>query len=220
MAARIRFEQELEQLKQRVAQMGECVQISYEKLCLAVKGNDREGLEQLLDRGRAIADTQRSIEAGCLALMTKQQPIARDLRLVSAALKVVSDIERAGDHVGDMAELFLRRNPPFAGEGDGPLQEMLQEAGALFQKAVAAFTEGDVDNARRVIEGDDTVDGLFNRVKEEMMEAIRGQLLDADRVVDDLMIAKYLEKVGDHAVNIGQWAIFRVTGDMEGAFSS
>ena len=108
MAPRIYFEQELDLLKNKVTEMGERAEISYDRLVYAVKGNDRETLKLLLDNDRQMIDMQRSIEAKCLTLLTRQQPVARDLRLVSSALKVVTDIERVGDHVSDIAELCLR----------------------------------------------------------------------------------------------------------------
>ncbi|MGN1146597.1 MAG: phosphate signaling complex PhoU family protein, partial [Acetatifactor sp.] len=108
MSPRVLFEQELELLKSKVAEMGERAEISYDKLVYAVRGNDRSTLTQLLDNDRQMIDMQRTIETMCLRLLTRQQPVARDLRLVSAALKVVTDIERVGDHVTDIAELYLR----------------------------------------------------------------------------------------------------------------
>ena len=138
-------------------------------------------------------------------------------RLVSAALKVVTDIERIGDHVADMVELYLRMgNMNSEGKQEKLLLKMMEEAKDMIHNSVEAFVEGDEANAQKVVEHDDVVDDLFNDMKKEMMQAIREQNLDADRVVDYLMMAKYLEKVGDHAVNIAQWAIFRMTGDMEG----
>lgn len=217
MSPRLMFEQELEQLKDKVAEMGDCAQCSYDRLLFAVKENDRETIGQLLDNDRQMMDMLRSIEAGCLALLTKQQPVARDLRLVSAALKVVTDIERIGDHVSDMAELFLRRRDGFGGEEcDKQLISMMGEAGSMLRESMEAFVEGDVQTAKMVVDSDDAVDDLFNLVKESMMEAIHAHSLDADRVVDNLMIAKYLEKVGDHAVNIAKWAVFQMTGELEG----
>lgn len=217
MAPRMIFEQELDQLKEKMREMGEYAQMEFDRLYLAVKGNDRETLEQLKGNDRRIVDMQRGLEARCLALMTKQQPVARDLRLVSAVLKAVTDLERIGDHVSDMAELFLRRTVPVGqAEGDDLLLLMLEEARVMFREAAEAFSEGDGETARLVIDSDDTVDALFNQIKEKMMEAIRSQSLDADSVVDNLMLAKYLEKVGDHAVNIGEWTLFRVTGEIDG----
>lgn len=218
MSPRILFEKQLELLKEKIAQMGECARISYQKMNAALRGNDREKLKLLLDGDRQMMDMLRGIETACLALMTRQQPVAKDLRLVSASLKVVTDIERIGDHVSEMAELFLRRNeqPLISEDGcDGVLISMMEEAFQMFREAVEAFVEGDVETARMVIDSDDVVDEYFNRVKQDMMEAIRTRTIDADRVVDNLMIAKYLEKVGDHAVHIATWAIFEVTGELE-----
>lgn len=217
MAPRLIFEQELEQLRKKVSEMGEYAQAGYDKLFLAVKGNDRDAMEQLLDNDRQLMDMLRGIEAGCLALLTKQQPVARDLRLVSASLKVVTDIERIGDHVSDMAELFLRRGETLdGGECDELLLSMMREAGNMFRESARDFAEGDAEAAKVAVDNDDVVDDLFNRVKESMMQAIRAQSLDADRALDNLMIAKYLEKVGDHAVNIAEWAGFQRTGRLEG----
>ena len=217
MSPRIFFEQELEILKTKVIEMSERAEISYDRLVYAIKENDRETLKQLLDNDRQMIDMQRSIEGKCLTLLTKQQPVAKDLRLVSAALKVVTDIERVGDHVSDIAELYLRMGQIYAeGDYEQLLAAMMEEAKEMLHEAVEAFVNGDEEEARRVIAHDDVVDDLFNRMKGKMMDAICNQDLDADKVVDYLMVAKYLEKIGDHAVNISEWSIFQVTGDMQG----
>lgn len=217
MAPRIVFEQELELLKNKVKEMSERATASYDTLVEAVTQKDRETLKLLLDNDRQMIDMQRSIEAKCLILLTKEQPVARDLRLVSAALKVVTDIERIGDHVSDIAELYLRMSPNLSeDEYESLLGTMMNEAKEMLNEAVASFVEGHEEEAKAVIERDDIVDDLFNQVKQKLMDAIREQSLDADKVVDCLMVAKYLEKIGDHAVNIGEWALFRMTGDMHG----
>lgn len=212
MSPRVLFEQDLETLKNKVSEMGEHAEISYDRMVYGIRENKEDILKTLLNTDHTMVDMQRSIEAMCLSLLT------RDMRLVSAALKVVPDIERIGDHVADIVELYLRMgnmNPE--GKQEHLLLEMMEEAKEMIHNSVEAFVEGDEANARKVVEHDDMVDDLFNEVKTEMMQAIREQNLDADRVVDYLMMAKYLEKVGDHAVNIAEWAIFRMTGDMEGA---
>lgn len=217
MSPRALFEQELELLKNKVIEMGEHAEISYDRMVLGIRENKEELLKNLLDTDHKMVDMQRSIEAMCLTLLTRQQPVARDMRLVSAALKVVTDIERIGDHVADIVELYLRMgnmNPN--GKYESLLLQMMEEAKDMIHDSVESFVDGDTDNAKKVIDRDDVVDDLFNDMKDEMMQAIRAQNLDADRVVDYLMMAKYLEKVGDHAVNIAQWGIFRMTGDMEG----
>ena len=210
MSPRVLFEQDLETLKNKVSEMGEHAEISYDRMAYGIRENKEDILKTLLN-------TDHTMVAMCLSLLTRQQPVARDMRLVSAALKVVPDIERIGDHVADIVELYLRMgnmNPE--GKQEHLLLEMMEEAKEMIHNSVEAFVEGDEANARKVVD-DDVVDDLFNEVKTGMMQAIREQSLDADRVVDYLMMAKYLEKVGDHAVNIAEWAIFRMTGDMEGA---
>lgn len=217
MSPRILFEQELEDLKAKVTEMGERAELSYDRLVIAIRKNDRETLKQLLDNDRQMIDMQRSIEGKCLVLLTKQQPVAKDLRLVSSALKVVTDIERVGDHVSDIAELYLRMGGIYSdGEYEQLLARMMEEARDMFCEAVAVFVNAEEEAAKKVIERDDVVDALFNKMKEKMMQAICNQDLDADKVVDYLMVAKYLEKIGDHAVNIAEWAVFLVTGDIQG----
>lgn len=206
------------ELKEKVAEMGSYARSGYDGLVAALLENDYETISRLQENNGKIVDMQRSIEADCLRLMTKQQPVASDLRLVSAALKVVSDVERIGDHVIDIAELLMRRNGVDLQFDLGEtLVHMFEEAGRMLSESADAFLDGDVELAKTVVDMDDVVDNCFNRVKEEMLEAIRSQAMDADRVVDNLMVAKYLEKMGDHAVNIARWGIFRMTGDIEGA---
>lgn len=216
MSPRILFEQELELLKAQVAEMSERAELSYNRLLSAVEGHDTETLTQLLDNDREMTDMQRSIEAKCLTLLTRQQPVARDLRIVSAALKVVTDIERIGDHVTDLSELFLRMEEGFCLEKKEPvLADMMNETKKMLHAAVEVFVNEDICRAEEVIRQDDIIDDYFNQVKNQMIKEIRTQDPDADKVVDFLMIAKYLEKIGDHGVNIAQWAIFQKTGDME-----
>ena len=213
MSPRVLFEQDLETLKNKVSEMGEHAEISYDRMAYGIRENKEDILKTLLNTDHTMVDMQRSIEAMCLSLLTRQQPVARDMRLVSAALKVVPDIERIGDHVADIVELYLRMgnmNPE--GKQEHLLLEMMEEAKEMIHNSVEAFVEGDEANARKVVEHDDVVDDLFNEVKTGMMQAIREQSLDADRVVDYLMMAKYLENVGDHAVNIAEWVVFSVTG--------
>lgn len=217
MSPRVLFEQELELLKNKVTEMGEHAEISYDRMVYGIRENKEDVLKALLDTDHKMVDMQRSIEAMCLTLLTRQQPVAKDMRTVSAALKVVSDIERIGDHVGDIAELYLRMGDVNGeGEYEHLLLDMMEEAKEMIHSSVEAFVDGDDNVAKQVIAHDDVVDDLFNRMKDKMMNAIRNQDLDADRVVDYLMVAKYLEKVGDHAVNIAQWSMFQITGDMEG----
>ncbi len=215
MAVRIVFEKELMQLRSAVREMHEMAEISYNKLLIAAVNNQREVFEQLLTVDREFVDMQRKIEAMCLKLLTMQQPLATDLRIVSAALKVVTDIERIGDHVTDMAELFIRLEPPYNPSRNAILQSMMEAAKEMVHDAVEAFVNGDLGLAEKVIKRDDVVDDLFNQVKEAMMKGIREQSLSPDEIVDILMLAKYVEKIADHAVNICDWSVFQKTGDIQ-----
>ena len=215
MAPRIIYEQELSRLKNAVGEMSERAEISYDRLLIAASQNQRDVLEQLLSVDREILNMQRRIEAMCLSLLTRQQPIATDLRIVSAALKVVTDVERIGDHVTDMAELFLRLEPPYNPQKGKLLQSMMEVAKEMVHDAVEAFVSGNINMAAKVIAQDDVVDDYFNQVKEYMMSGIRNRTLEADEIVDFLMLAKYVEKIADHAVNISEWAVFQQTGNMQ-----
>ena len=215
MSPRLLFEEELEELKRSVSDMGEQIEKVYDRLFEVLKERDREALEAIVTNDRVINDMQRSIEAKCLTLLTKQQPVARDLRTVSAALQVVTDIERVGDHVSDMAELFLRLDMQKVEDFSASLPQMIEAAKRSVGEAIEAFVDMNMEAAKDVIAFDDVIDDLFNKVKEELIGDLRSGKKDPDDCVDVLMIAKYLEKIGDHAVNIGEWAIFRETGDID-----
>ncbi|MBO5165594.1 MAG: phosphate signaling complex protein PhoU [Lachnospiraceae bacterium] len=215
MAPRVSFEHELEELKNNVSHMGEKIELLYCKLFMELKEKDIAGMEAIIENDRQINDMQHSIEAKCLTLLTRQQPVARDLRVVSAALKVVTDIERIGDHISDIAELLLRMNLPMLEEFSESLPEMIEAARKIVCEAVVAFVEGNLEEAKKVIAYDDVIDDYFNKVKEDLIADLKSGKKHPDDCIDVLMIAKYLERVGDHAVNIGEWAIFRQTGNID-----
>lgn len=215
MSPRTLFEHELEELRASVTRMGEQIEQVYAKLFQALKQKNREEMENIVQDDRIINDMQRNIEARCLTLLTKQQPVARDLRMVSAALKVVTDIERVGDHVSDMAELFLRMDMPVLSEFSESLPEMVDAAKRSVCEAVDAFVDRNPEDAREVIAYDDVIDDYFNKVKEDLIKDLKEGKKDPDACIDAIMITKYLEKIGDHAVNIGEWAIFQETGNID-----
>lgn len=215
MSPRITFDHELEQLQQRVTEMGTRVDGAYEKLFQALDVRDQETVENILKSDRIVHDMERDIESKCLNLITRQQPVARDLRTISASLKVVTDIERIGDHVADMAELLLRLKLPVLEEFSPVLPKMIEETRRMVHDAVEVFVNRQTGEAKRVIAEDDRIDDYFNQVKEDLIRLLKEEKKLPDDCVDVLMITKYLEKIGDHAVNIGEWAIFRETGSME-----
>lgn len=212
MSPRALFEKQLSQLHKDVEKMGLAVEKNYDTLFDALADKNEDDIVLIMRNDRIINDMQRGIEAACLSLITKQQPVARDLRLVTASLKVVTDIERIGDHCSDMAELFIRLEMKDLCSYSSHIKEMIEETKKLEHAAVDAFVNRDVSAAQKVIDGDDVVDELFNKVKEDLVEHLRKETANADECIDVLMIAKYLEKIGDHAVNIGEWEIFQETG--------
>lgn len=209
------FEQELADLKESMEEMSSHVENIYNKLFMAVGAGDKEKIRMIMKNDRVVNDMERSIESHCLALITRQQPIARDLRVVSAALKVVTDLERVGDHVSDIGELALRFENADIFQYSVHLSTMADAAGEQIHNALQCFINRDMEEARRVIEGDDVIDDLFNKVKDDIVRYLKTERHTADACADILMIAKYLEKIGDHAVNIGDWACFQETGNIQ-----
>ena len=215
MSPRTTFDFELSVLKQSVTEMGTRVENAYDNMFQALAQKDSETMETILKCDRIVNDMERGIEARCLSLITRQQPVARDLRMVTASLKVVTDIERIGDHISDMAELFLRLNMPELSDFSKSLPVMVDETKKMVHDAVDAFVNRRMEDAKQVIQDDDRVDALFNEVKEDLIVHLTDKKKLPDDCVDILMITKYLEKIGDHAVNIGEWEIFQETGSIE-----
>ncbi len=214
MSPRTTFINELNQLKENVADMATRVEKNYETLFEAYEKKEKAAIEKIVAVDKDINRRQREIESECLFLITKQQPIVSDLRAVTASLKVVTDIERVGDHVADIAELLIRMDMKELSAYSAHLNPMIRETRDMLRMAVDAFTGRNREEAQEVIQKDDVVDELFNAVKNDVIESLKKETRDADECVDILMIAKYLEKIGDHAVNICEWEIFKETGNI------
>lgn len=214
MSPRTTFINELNQLKENVADMATRVEKNYETLFEAYEKKEKAAIEKIVAVDKDINRRQREIESECLFLITKQQPIVSDLRAVTASLKVVTDIERVGDHVADIAELLIRMDMKGLSAYSVHLNPMIGETRDMLRMAVDAFTGRNKEEAQEVIQKDDVVDELFNAVKNDVIESLKKETRDADESVDILMIAKYLEKIGDHAVNICEWEIFKETGNI------
>ncbi|MEI3211088.1 MAG: phosphate signaling complex protein PhoU [Lachnospiraceae bacterium] len=214
MSPRTTFINELNQLKENVADMATRVEKNYETLFEAYEKKEKAAIEKIVAVDKDINRRQREIESECLFLITKQQPIVSDLRAVTASLKVVTDIERVGDHVADIAELLIRMDMKELSVYSVHLNPMIRETRDMLRMAVDAFTGRNKEEAQEVIQKDDVVDELFNAVKNDVIESLKKETRDADECVDILMIAKYLEKIGDHAVNICEWEIFKETGNI------
>ena len=208
---RNRFDEQLNELNSEMIRMGALCE---EVIALAAKALD-EG-DRALARKVAPLDTQidqkeRTIETLCLRLLLQQQPVARDLRQISAALKMITDMERIGDQAEDIAEivLFLDGRPS---EHNGLLQQMARAAITMVTNSVDAFVKRDTHLATQVVRSDDTVDRYFSDIKQSLITRLPEDPAYGAYFLDCLMIAKYFERIAAHAVNIAQWVIFSVTG--------
>ena len=214
MSPRFVYENELSQLHQELEDMGRMIETSIEQALSALENLDYSLAKSVVAGDRAIDDIEKVIQARCLSLILKQQPVAKDLREVSTALKVVTDMERIGDHASDIAELVLRFKKKPDLKTVWHIPQMAEEAKIMVRNALQAFVTLNVEAANLVMKQDDVVDGLFDEVKKQVATAFKEHAEDTDEYIDLLMIAKYLERVGDHAVNICEWTEFCKTGEL------
>lgn len=205
------FERQLEELHLQMIDMGQLCEKAI-SLCVRSLRSQGEGLaEQVFETDREIDEKEREIENLCLRLLLHQHPVARDLRAVSSALKMISDMERIGDQAADIADLSLyieQGGDAFPAE----IVDMAQDTVKMVTDSVEAFVKADLAFCRKVIRDDDRVDQEFNRVKARLAEILRSRA-DAVSVLDLLMTAKYFERIGDHAVNIAEWVEYSITGE-------
>ncbi|MGB4661828.1 MAG: phosphate signaling complex protein PhoU [Mobilitalea sp.] len=214
MTARLSFEHELDILRENLIEMGQLIESAIEKTLEAFETQNEVLSNEIIEGDRNINDMEKTIEARCLSLILKQQPVARDLRVVTTALKVVTDMERIGDHAADIAELIIREKRVPIYNLTKNIPEMGKVAKSMVHDAVQAFTTINVEQAREIMIRDDIVDDLFDKVKEEVAFLLRASNEHVDQCVDTLMIAKYFERIGDHAVNICEWTEFHETGSV------
>lgn len=207
------YEMELQKLNASLLEMGEMIRMAIGGAVTALLEFDHEKAREIIAYDEQIDRQNREIEQQCYALLLSQQPVAGDLRMVSAALKMTTDMERIGDHAADISEieLMLENLPTLS---CAPIRQMATETSVMLIKSLEAFAQRDEEKANWVIGRDDVVDDLFDTVKSELIEAIRRNADNGEAATDLLMAAKYFERIGDHATNIAQWAIFSITGEM------
>ncbi len=208
---RSHFDEQLAQLNTELIEMGALCEEVIALASQALTKGDIRLAKKVAPLDSEIDQKEREIESLCLKLLLQQQPVARDLRQISAALKMITDMERIGDQAEDIAEIveFLGGR---TSENDGILQEMARATIKMVTESVDAFVKHDIMVAEKVIADDDTVDDYFDQVKKELIDRIAKNPDDGEVAIDLLIIAKYFERIGDHAVNIAEWVIFSVTG--------
>ena len=208
---RNRFDQQLYELNREIIEMGAMCEEAIASAVKALTTGDMALAANVCNNSSAIDQMERDIESRCMKLLLHQQPVAKDLRLISAALKMITDMERIGDQAEDIAEIVTFLNGHTM-EGMELIEEMARETIEMVTASVDAFVKKDVGLAQKVINKDDIVDDYFSRVKCGIITLIAENPADGEFALDLLMISKYFERIGDHATNIAEWVIYSVTG--------
>ncbi len=208
---RNRFDSQLEKLNLELITMGALCEDAISASVKALLDDDDRLLEKVFAADSEIDQKERDIEAICMKLLLQQQPVARDLRVISSALKMISDMERIGDQASDIAEItkFIRNSNV---KSKIHIKDMATATIKMVTDSIDSFVKKDIDLAREVMKYDDKVDNLFDCVKDELVQLITANKENGEFCIDLLMIAKYLERIGDHAVNIAEWVEYSITG--------
>ncbi|MCL2169210.1 MAG: phosphate signaling complex protein PhoU [Defluviitaleaceae bacterium] len=209
---RSKFDRQLVQLNDMLQDMGAHIERAIAMVKQALLDSDVGIANKIIELEDDIDQKEKEIEALCLKLLLQQQPVAKDLRLVSAALKMITDMERIGDQATDISEIVVEgaiipdsiKKEQFAQMADATIE--------MVSKSIAAFVEQDLQIAKYVIKRDDKVDDLFDDIKKSLIDLIHADSENGEQAISLLMIAKYFERIGDHAVNIAKWARFSITG--------
>lgn len=210
---RNRFDKELENLNLELIKMGGLIETAIETSARALINQDIELIKKVRELEIEIDDMEKTIESHCLKLLLQQQPVASDLRIISTALKMITDMERIGDNASDIAEIAkFMVNQEFI-KDLVHIPQMADATISMVKRSVDAFVNKDKELALEVCKDDDIVDNLFQVVKKELIEKIQENTENGEQAIDLLMIAKYLERIGDHAENIAEWVIFSITGE-------
>ena len=206
------FERQLEELHVQLITMGSLCEKAISLSARASQGHGEFLVRQVFETDREIDEKEREIETLCMRLLLHQHPVARDLREISAALKMISDMERIGDQAADIADLSRYVELENV-KGEINITEMAENTVHMVTESIDAFVNADLSLCRKVIGDDDRVDEEFNEIKEKLASLIYEKNLDAKAGLDFLMTAKYFERIGDHAVNIAEWVEYSITGE-------
>lgn len=208
---RSKFDEQLNNLNNELIKMGALCEEAISSVTKLLIDNDRKMKETVLEADKEIDRKERDIETLCMRLLLHQQPVASDLRTVSSALKMISDMERIGDQASDIAEMAEYANCNGL-QSEIHIADMARATIQMVTDSIDSFVKKDVDMAHSVIKHDTIVDDLFDKIKGELISAIEQKSANAEELCDLLMIAKYFERIGDHAENIADWVIYSITG--------
>ena len=205
---RSRFDEQLRELNKEMIDMGRMIVQSIAMAIEALTDKDDILAKRIMERDDQVDHAQKKIENICFNLLIQQQPVARDLRTVTAAMKMVTDMERIGDHAADISEMTILMGKESPIDKFQHINKMATETVIMLNHSIEAYVERDKEKAKEVIEHDDVVDQLFDEVKKDIINLIQKGSGDAEDALDLLMVAKYFERIGDHATNIAEWVIY------------
>ena len=209
---RNKFDAQLLELNDKLIQMGALIESAIANAVSALNEQEVETANKAIDFDEEIDQAEKEIEALCLKLLLQQQPVAKDLRLISSALKMITDMERIGDQAADIAEITIQLAKLKHIKIPKHIRAMAQTTIQMVNDSIDAFVKKDLNLAYSVIKCDDTVDNLFDMVKDSLIKRLVEDTNDGAQVIDLIMIAKYFERIGDHATNIAEWVVFSITG--------
>lgn len=205
---RTKFDEQLHMLNQEMMHMGSMIEEKIQKAIEALIGQNRSLAKKIMDGDCEVDREQKKIENICFNLLMQQQPVARDLRVISAAMKMVTDMERIGDHAADISEMtVMMSGTPYVADLED-IKKMASETVLMLIRSIEAYVEKDMLKAQSVIDHDDIVDDLFNKNKQDLIELIQKNPAVSEQAADMLMVAKYFERIGDHATNLAENIIF------------
>jgi len=209
---RTKFEEQLIQLNNALIEMGEIVQNAIADANKALIEQDVELAQKIIEADDEIDAKEKEIESFCLKIIMQQHPVARDLRLISAVIKIITDLERIGDHATDISELTLLLADRKYIKKLEHISQMAEATMKMVTDSIDAYVRKDLALANAVIAYDDHVDNLFQMVKKDLIDLIKKDADNGDQAIDLVMIAKYFERIGDHATNVAEWIVFSLTG--------
>lgn len=205
---RTKFDEQLHMLNQEMMHMGSMIEEKIQKAIEALIGQNRSLAKKIMDGDCEVDREQKKIENICFNLLMQQQPVARDLRVISAAMKMVTDMERIGDHAADISEMtVMMSDTPYVADLED-IKKMASETVLMLIRSIEAYVEKDMLKAQNVIDHDDIVDDLFHKNKQDLIELIQKNPAVSEQAADMLMVAKYFERIGDHATNLAENIIF------------
>lgn len=210
---RNKFDKELDLLNNELIEMGNLIESSIEAAVFALTQKNIELANRVVEGDREINEIEKTIERRCLKLLLQQQPVAKDLRLISSALKMITDMERIGDQASDISEITIRLINESYFKELVHIPQMAEATIKMVRESINAFVKRDLELVKKVIKYDDIVDDLFSTIKDELIQHIRENVDYGEQAIDFLMIAKYFERIGDHAQNIAEWVYFAITGE-------